>query len=43
MQWHNTISDLLMLPVSRSRSPVFCVRLVRSDPARSTSENYGSK
>lgn len=31
-----TISDLLMLPASLSLSPVVCVFLFRSDPARST-------
>jgi len=33
-----TIKDLLIFPASLSRSPVFPVFLVRSDPARSTME-----
>ena len=37
MHCPRTMSDLLMLPASRRRSPEVWVCFVRSDPARSTS------
>lgn len=39
MQRPRVSSDVLILPASFSRSPVFCVRAYLSEPARSQNDN----